>query len=220
MKPTNFQSLDAILGDKILNAVLREIFFEFSVKLRRQRFIMGNHKRRFVQCFNHIYAKPNLCDPKSIVKYVSRYLGQPVIALSRIDFYDGDNVTFHYNRHEDNSFVRKTLPAIDFIKLLIQHIPEKNFKMTRYYGLYAKHREIDSKLYKAIHKSKHRILLDFDTWRKRFLLTMGYDPLQCPNCKKGMLFLELYFKHERVPPEELYERSMRNHGMRPRSRSA
>ena len=66
----------------------------------------------------YVYAKPNLCDPKSIVKYVSRYLGRPVIALSRIDSYDGDNVTFHYNRHEDNVFVRKTLPAIDFIKLL------------------------------------------------------------------------------------------------------
>ncbi|MFQ9704079.1 MAG: hypothetical protein ACLR0U_22125 [Enterocloster clostridioformis] len=37
-------------------------------------------------------------------------------------------VTFHYNKHEDNSFVQKTLPAIDFIKLLILHIPEKNFK--------------------------------------------------------------------------------------------
>lgn len=168
----------------------------------------------------YVYAKPNLCDPKSIIKYVSRYLGRPVIALSRIDSYDGDNVTFHYNKHEDNSFVRKTLPAIDFIKLLIQHIPEKNFKMTRYYGLYARHREIDGKLHKAIHKSKHKIILDFNTWRKRFLLTMGYDPLQCPNCKKEMLFLELYHKHERVPLDELYKRTMIKHGLYPRCRSA
>lgn len=73
----------------------------------------------------YVYAKPNLCDPESIIKYVSRYLGRPVIALSRIDSYDGEMVTFHYNRHEDNSFVQKTLPAIDFIKLLILHIPEK-----------------------------------------------------------------------------------------------
>jgi len=168
----------------------------------------------------YVYAKPNLCDPKSIVRYVSRYLGRPVIALSRIDSYDGGNVTFHYNKHEDNSFVKKTLPAIDFIKLLIQHIPEKNFKMTRYYGLYARHREIDSRLHKAVSQSKHRVLLGFNTWRRRFLLTMGYDPLQCPDCKKEMLFLELCHKHERVSLAELYERTMRKHGMRPRSRSA
>ena len=137
-----------------------------------------------------------------------------------IDSYDDDNVTFHYNKHEDNSFVRKTLPAIDFIKLLIQHIPEKNFKMTRYYGLYARHREIDNKLHRTVHKSKHRIILNFNTWRNRFLLTMGYDPLQCPSCKKEMLFLELYHKHERVSLAELYKRTMIKHGLYPRSRSA
>ena len=168
----------------------------------------------------YVYAKPNLCDPKSIIKYVSRYLGRPVIALSRIDSYDGEMVTFHYNKHEDNSFVKKTLPAIDFIKLLILHIPEKNFKMTRYYGLYARHREIDNQLHKAVPKSKHRILLDFNTWRKLFLLTMGYDPLQCPNCRHEMVFLELYHKHERVPLDELYKRTRIRHGLYPRSRSA
>lgn len=83
----------------------------------------------------YVYAKPSLFDPKPTINYVSRYLGRPVISLSRIDSYDGEMVTFHYNTHEDNSFVQRTLPAIDFIKLLIQHIPEKNFKMTQYYGL-------------------------------------------------------------------------------------
>lgn len=36
------------------------------------------------------------------MKYIGRYLGRPVIATSRIDNYDGDMVTFHYNRHEDD----------------------------------------------------------------------------------------------------------------------
>ena len=63
----------------------------------------------------YVYAKPNLCDPDTVVKYISRYLGRPVIALSRIDSYDGESVTFHYNRHEDNVFVKKTLPTIEFI---------------------------------------------------------------------------------------------------------
>ena len=74
----------------------------------------------------YVYAKPNLCDPASVIKYIGRYLGRPVIATSRIDSYDGDNVTFHYNKHEDNSYVEKTIPVLDFIKLLIQHIPEKH----------------------------------------------------------------------------------------------
>lgn len=92
----------------------------------------SKHKHGF-----YVYAKPNKCDPKTVVKYISRYLGRPVIATSRIDKYDGEFVTFHYNRHEDEKYVEETLPAIDFIKRLIRHIPEKHFKMIRYGGIYA-----------------------------------------------------------------------------------
>lgn len=47
---------------------------------------------------------------------------RPVIATSRIDKYDGDNVTFHYTRHEDNKTIEECVPAFDFIKRLIVHI--------------------------------------------------------------------------------------------------
>lgn len=89
---------------------------------------------------------------KNVVKYIGRYLGRPVIATSRIDHYDGESVTFHYNRHEDEKYVEETLPAIDFIKRLIRHIPEKHFKMIRYGGIYARHREIDKHLHRAVAK--------------------------------------------------------------------
>ena len=149
-----------------------------------------------------------LCDPDAVTKYIGRYLGRPVIALKRIDSYDGENVTFHYNRHEDNAYIRRTLPAIDFIRLLIQHIPEKHFKMIRYYGLYSRHREIDKKLHRTVHKSKHALIRSFTKWRQDILLSFGYDPLYCPHCKKEMLFVEIYHNHKRVPLQELYERAM------------
>lgn len=155
----------------------------------------------------YVYAKPNLCDTDAVIKYISRYLGRPVIALKRIDSYDGSHVTFHYNRHEDNAFVKKTLPAIDFIKLLIQHIPEKHFKMTRYYGLYARHREKDKSLCKAVSKSKRHLLKSFTKWREDILLSFGYDPLKCTQCNHEMQFVELYYNHHRVSLEELYERA-------------
>ena len=93
----------------------------------------SEHKQGF-----YIYAKPNKCDPKTVVKYIGRYLSRPVIATSRIDNYDGVFVTFHYNRHEDEKYVEETLPTMDFIKRLIRHIPEKHFKMIRYGGIYAR----------------------------------------------------------------------------------
>lgn len=105
------------------------------------------HKHGF-----YVYAKPNKCDPKTVVKYIGRYLGRPAIATSRIDKYDGEMVTFHYNRHEDEQYIEETVPAMEFIQRLIRHIPEKHFKMIRYGGLYARHRKIDSKLHRAISK--------------------------------------------------------------------
>ena len=99
------------------------------------------HKNGF-----YVYAKPNKCDPKIVAKYIGRYLGRPVIATSRIDNYDGENVTFHYNRHEDEKLVTETIPVLQFIERLIQHIPEKHFKQIRYYGLYSSHRTHDKKV--------------------------------------------------------------------------
>ena len=156
----------------------------------------------------YVYAKPNLCDPRIVVKYIGRYLGRPVIATSRIDKYDGEMVTFHYNRHEDEQYIEETIPAMEFIQRLIRHIPEKHFKMIRYGGIYARHREIDSKLYRAISKSKHHIYHSFNQWRTAILSSFGYDPLVCPDCQHRMEFLELYFNHQRVSLEERYEKVM------------
>ena len=156
----------------------------------------------------YVYAKPKKCDAKNVIKYIGRYLGRPTIATSRIDKYDGELVTFHYNRHEDEKYVEETIPAIDFIKRLIRHIPKKHFKMIRYGGLYARHRKIDSKLRCSIHPSKHRFYRSFNQWRTAILSSFGYDPLKCPDCGHTMVFLELYYNHHRVSLEELYKRAM------------
>ena len=102
----------------------------------------------YKHCPNGFYvrAKPNKCNPNTVIKYIGRYLGRPVIATKRIDSYDGTNVTFHYNRHEDEELIVETIPVLDFIARLIRHIPEKHFKMIQYYGIYARHRKDDSKL--------------------------------------------------------------------------
>lgn len=165
-----------------------------------------NNKQGF-----YVYAKPNKCNPSHVLKYIGRYLGRPVIATSRIDHYDGDFVTFHYNRHEDNKLITEKIPVMEFIQRLIRHIPEKHFKMIRYYGLYARHRESDQSLIRAISKEKHRIYLSMNTWRTSILLTFGYDPLKCSNCNTNMTLLELYHNHQRIPLHEIYEKVMAKH---------
>ena len=155
----------------------------------------------------YVCAKPNLCTPDITIKYISRYLGRPVIATSRIDTYDGENVTFHYTRHEDNKTVTETIPALNFIQKLIVHIPEKHFKMLRYYGIYAKHHKQEKKLRKCISAEKQRFLRSVQDWRQSILLSFGYDPLSCSEYGTSMLVLEVY--HKKTALFEQYRKVMK-----------
>lgn len=141
----------------------------------------------------YVYAKPTLTNNKDVIKYIGRYLGRPVIATSRIDSYDGNFVTFHYNRHEDNKLIVEKLPAIEFIKKLIIHIPEKHFKMIRYYGVYAKQHKNSHKLFMAVQKEKRHFLNSLTNWKMSLLLSFGYDPLKC-KCGNTMTVLEICHK--------------------------
>ena len=214
------RSLLNCLFHSVSSVVLRNAFRTALLKEMLLR-IGPSFKKVSARCYLehehgfYVYAKPNRCDPKTVTKYIGRYLGRPVIATSRVDSYTGDLVSFHYNRHEDDQYVQETIPVMDFIKRLIRHIPEKHFKMIRYGGLYARHRSIDKKLHLAISKEKRHTFRCFNRWRTAILSSFGYDPLICPHCKQQMVILEIYHNHRRVPLEELYEKAMsRSRGKR------
>ena len=122
--------------------------------------------------------------------------------------------TFHYNRHEDDALVTESIPALEFISRLIQHIPERQFKMIRYYGIYARHRQQDKKLYRAVSKEKHTIFLSFNRWRSLILSSFGYDLLKCPCCGCTMEILEVYYNHKPVSLQELYKKAMKKYPCR------
>jgi len=128
----------------------------------------------------YVYAKK---EKRSIVKnsvdYIVRYTGKPAMAQSRIINYDGNYVTFYYDRHEDGKRVTEKLSAFDFIKRLIIHIPDEQFKMIRYYGLYAKKYIHSSKLYLLNSLVKINFRRKHSHWRARLLLAFGVDPLCC-----------------------------------------
>ena len=120
VKHFNYTYLRMAFQTALLNELEKRIGSSFK---KMKAIIYKKDKNGF-----YVYAKPNLCDPNTVVKYISRSLGRLVISTKRIDPYDGESVPFHYKKREDNSLVRKTIPALDFIHLLIQHIPEKNFR--------------------------------------------------------------------------------------------
>ena len=154
----------------------------------------------------YVYMKPHKCEFHQILSYIGRYLGRPVIATSRIDNYDRDNdtVTFHYNRHEDNKLIYETIPALEFAQRLMRHIPDKHFKMIRYYGIYARHRDSDKLIRRAIPAEKRNAYRSFTTWRNAIIIAFGYDPIQCPHCGHTMTVQKLYYRYHRVSLYDMY----------------
>jgi hypothetical protein len=134
----------------------------------------------------YVYAKPNMnSNSQEAIKYIIRYTGRPAMAQSRILDYDGEFVTFYYDRHEDNKRITEKKHAFDFIKLLIVHIPDEQFKMIRYYGLYAKKYIHSSKLYLIDSATKKQFRKRHSHWRARLMIAFGVDPLCC-SCGQTM----------------------------------
>lgn len=139
----------------------------------------------------YVYARPdNISSITQTINYVVRYTGRPAMAQSRILEYDGSYVKYYYERHEDGKRIEVKIHAYEFIKLLIKHIPDKYFKVVRYYGLYAKEHKHSKKIIKLLNDSQIEIREQLRKWNLSIELSFGYDPTIC-ECGGHLIFFEL-----------------------------
>jgi hypothetical protein len=74
-----------------------------------------------------------------VVQYMIRYAGKPAMAQSRIISYNYHSrmIRYYYEDHKTNERVEVEESVFRFMLKLIRHIPQPQFKMVRYYGIYA-----------------------------------------------------------------------------------
>lgn len=137
----------------------------------------------------HVPEESRITSKRQIARYIGRYVRHPAIANSRLCRYDGENVTFWYKDNEEVRHLR-TMRVFEFIEAIIQHIPDRQFKMIRYYGAYCRKWKRRYAFYLEQGSITQRTLLDFP--RKRVQ--------KCPVCSSDMT-LEMYFK--KGPPKEI-----------------
>lgn len=135
----------------------------------------------------YVRAKDTINNKKGI-KYIGRYIRHPAVAESRIKSYDGEEVTFLY---EDDDKVKHwvTMSVEEFISAVIDHIPEKQFKTIRHYGVYSRGLKRKFKRLLGMVIIAQKKIIDF---------IKPWAPL-CPKCGCRMEFV-LYEKGE-PPPE-------------------
>ena len=141
----------------------------------------------------YVHAKTEIKSARTAAKYVGRYVGRPAIAESRILKYDGENVTYKYTRHEDNKTIVEVVHVYEFIKKIIVHIPEKNFKMIRYLGIYSRRSKGKVNFIKMMDKRILSIRRSIENWENRILAISGVNPCKCPNCGNNMRFNDIVY---------------------------
>jgi hypothetical protein len=140
---------------------------------------------RYRQGFNVKVIKTKI-PKKELIRYIARYIRHPAISDRRIVGYDGETVTIICENKDSRNKWYVTFTIDEFITRLIQHIPAKNFKMVRYYGVYSRR------------KNK-------DAYVKQETITKYFRPkhsINCPYCGK-LLEPSEYFPaySDKGPPE-------------------
>lgn len=128
------------------------------------------------------FTKPSN-NPQHTVNYLGRYLKRPPLAQSRLQHYDGQTVIFDYLNHTTGQQQTRTDSAPAFITRLVQHIPDKGFRMIRYYGFLA-HRVRSTllpKIYALLNQPTPYPLAI--RWPVLLQQSFDLDPLQCILCQ-------------------------------------
>jgi hypothetical protein len=132
------------------------------------------------------------------VRYIGRYAKRPSISETRILYYNFEKQIVKFQYHDKHTNTKKiAISSVEeFISRLIRHIPEKNFRMIRYCGLYAncvKNEYISLLSYQIIElfgianlQFDNNIASQPKNWRERIIKSTGKDPLSCAKCGSPM----------------------------------
>ncbi|APS45989.1 hypothetical protein AVI51_16900 (plasmid) [Piscirickettsia salmonis] len=132
------------------------------------------------------YWKVHFAQPKDNhlhnVDYLGRYIKRPALANARLEHYDGNCVIFRYLDHKTKQQKLKKEGIGDFFDRLTQHIPDKFFKMIRYYGFLSY--RIRAVMLPKIYDLVDQTIEGYKETSFAALMksNFGYDPLECVLC--------------------------------------
>lgn len=112
-----------------------------ALKKRLPKGITEEAYRRYPKGFCVYVREDRISSRKGLARYIGRYVRHPAIANTRIIAYNKEAVRFYWKDH-DNKIHFKIMLVHDFISAIIQHVPEKNQKLVRYYGAYSRRKKL------------------------------------------------------------------------------
>ncbi|PKF49059.1 hypothetical protein AT251_21605 [Enterovibrio nigricans] len=127
---------------------------------------------------------------KQTVNYLGRYLKRPPVAASRLRHYSrGGQVTFTFLNHRTQKKESMVLTPLEMIGRLVEHIPEKHFKMLRYDGFLSnrKRGEMLPRVYAALKQAPPEVP-EAPGYAAMLKGYVNVDPYACVLCTGRMVY--------------------------------
>ena len=152
--------------------------------------------------FYLVYCEPPLGNAQQIVKYLGQYTHRVAISNQRIQNIEESGVSFFYKDYKDNSKKKLTkLSGVEFLRRFCMHILPYRFVKIRYYGiLSSKQKDLLKSLQNKKPETKVR-----ESNQQRIVRLTGFDQVQCPFCKTGIMHTVELLPRIRSPGNVLFK---------------
>ena len=155
-----------------------------------------------------VNCQPSMAKPEHVIRYLGQYTHRVAISNNRILDIGKEKVTFIAKDYRDGAQKKPvTLDGVEFLRRFLLHILPKGFVKIRRFGIYHP-TTIKSQGLQFVPEEKPDIeqLLnppENETPAERTKRLTGFDPLQCPTCKKGKMVVIDVFPRVRSPAGHL-----------------
>jgi len=168
----------------LLSALRRKLKNDRSLK--RQ---IGRLYRKYPSGFN-VHVRSHYRNGKQAGAYCCRYTGRPPLSERRIVDYDGQQVTLSYQDYRDGQHKTLTLPAVEFLLRLMQHVWPRYQRDVHYFGLYqpARRKQHVTKVAQASRFGDQVRPKPALSRRERLEQAMAERDLRCPKCGGPLVF--------------------------------
>jgi hypothetical protein len=131
------------------------------------------------------FAKPVVQGSDKVLEYLGRYVHRTALSSRAIVATDDRAVTFRYRDSRTHEQKTMTLPADEFLRRFLQHVPTKGLHRVRNYGLlHPEHRQTLRRLQLLLAPSKAA-----EPVTRQPILPETTPLLTCPHCRKPTLRL-------------------------------
>lgn len=128
-------------------------------------------------------------DGRAAMKYLGAYVFRVAISESRVEAYDGRQVTFRYQKVGSSKWRRCTVSALEFIRRFLQHVLPKGFVKIRHCGF------LSSNFAVPLQRIRELICMLYETLRDQLPAlppAKPWRPLRCPKCRAIMRWVRFH----------------------------